>query len=247
MSQPESTGSVAEPPSTAPAAPRLGVVHLLLWTFCSALYLAVLRAIYAMQGDVGTLVMVQQTYGLLHAIITGAAITGTIALVSARVRGGPPLLWHPGHWLLFVAAITAVATLPLAFSFAVMGGAANAGDTYAMTLGLVFLFPPIAFAIAAQSQDYRARHWHTLFVALALVALSQSAFYFGLALSPGSVGRWMAAVSTIPTWGNVMLATAMLFVSLVELNTGPRRDWLHWTGVTTQMASACAILIWMFV
>jgi hypothetical protein len=32
----------------------------------------------------------------------------------------------------------------------------------------------------------------------------------------------------------------------VEMKTGVRRDWLHWTGVTTHLASSSANMLWMF-
>jgi hypothetical protein len=230
-----------EPALAAAAAPRLSVMHLMLWTLCSAVYFALLRAIYAIQGDasLSSVETIQQTSGLMASIIAGAAITGTIALVSARVRGTPPLLRHPGHWLLLTSAITGVVTIPLVFLLLRTNDA-----NYNLAFGVVLLFPSIAFAFAARSSP--ARHWRALFFAMALVALPQSMFYFGIWLSSGNVGYAMAVLLAIANWGNLMLATAMVFVSIVELKTGPPRDWLHWTGVTAQLASSAPHLIWMF-
>jgi hypothetical protein len=234
-----------EPALAAAAAPRLSVLHLMLWTLCSAVHFSLLRAIYAMQGDVGvgSVETIQQTSGLMHSVIAGAVIAGAIALVSARVRGVSPLLRQPGHWLLFVAAIMALISLPLVYLMLRTSGAVYSAKFF-LAFGVVFLFPPIAFAFAANSS--RTRHWRALFFAMLLVAMSQSSLYFGFWLSSGKSGFWMAVVSAIPTWGNLMLATAMMFVSIVELKTGPPRDWLHWTGVTAQLASSSPHLIWMF-
>jgi hypothetical protein len=41
----------SESPASSVRTPRPGIVHLMLWTLCSASYMAWLRAIYALQGE----------------------------------------------------------------------------------------------------------------------------------------------------------------------------------------------------
>lgn len=246
MSQIEPTESTNESSMGEPSVPRLSIADLLLWTSFSALYLFALQAIYRMQGDPGPYQFVRDTHGVIHGIVTGAAITGVVVLAAARRRRGPPMLVHPGHWLMFVEAITAVAALLGVLLLTLSGGPNNSGSAFPLMLGIIYLFPSLAYGLAAQAQHYTARHWRALLIALSLVALLRAATYFGLALMPQYIGRWMALVWTIPTWGNVLLATAMLFASCVEIYTGPRRDWLHWTGIVTQLTSSAAAAILLF-
>lgn len=83
----------AETQLAAVPMPRLGISHLMLWTLCYAVYLAVIPAAYAMFGF-------QTDPDVLGGIVKGAVFAGVITLISTWVRGKPPLLKQPGQlWL----------------------------------------------------------------------------------------------------------------------------------------------------
>lgn len=225
--------------------PSLCISHLMLWTLCSAIYLALVRAIYSAQGDIGMYGAVQEASGLIHSMIAGAVLTGAIILVTMRVRGGPPMLRHPGHWLLFIAAIMSLLTLALFFLLLFVGELENGGgNSFLLVFGVLFLFPTIAFAFAARRT--RSRWWSILFIALLLLSLSRSLFYLGIGVSFAVGFDWISILSIITTWGGLALAAPLLALSILDFKIGPQRDWLHWNGVATQLASSIANVLWMF-
>lgn len=213
--------SNAESPLAAVPAPRLSIRHLMLWTLCCAVYWALIREVNARSTT-------HMHAGLLSSIVTGAEFAGVITLISMRVRGGPPLLKHPGHWLLLISAIFTLISYPVIHtvsrSIALMTPQ-DPGSWEFVVLRVLFLFPPTAFAFAAARIGDRS--WKVLFVGMFLLGVPGYLYFLGINL-PGSYFR---------PWPKLVLASAMVVVSIVEMKTGPRRDWLHWTGVTTHLAS----------
>jgi hypothetical protein len=49
--------------------------------------------------------------------------------------------------------------------------------------------------------------------------------------------------SSFRTWLKLVLVSAMVVVSFVEMKTGRGRDWLHWTGVMTYFATWSASML----
>jgi len=238
-------GSQAELPFASVETPRLRILHLMLWTLCSAVYLTLIRAIYALQGDMpNRYVAIQHASSVVRGIITGAVLTGAIVLVSTRVRTGPPMLRQPGHWLLFISAILNLIQLPLLILVLLLQDFASSGTFHYLIYGVVFLFPPIAYSVAARHS--RARRWKILFVALAAVSLTYFLYFLSVALSiDGRFGYGVSIFASIPTWGSLLLAAAVLVVSLADWMAGRRYDWLHWTGVTTHVMAASLTMLWM--
>jgi len=238
------TGSQGESPFAAVQTPRLSILHLMLWTLCSAIYLTLIRAIYALQGDMPSgYAAIRDASSVIQGIITGAVFGGTIVLVSTRVRSGPPMLRHPGHWFLFISAILDLIYLPFAISLLLLKDSGLIGTSYFVIYGVIFLFPPIAYVFAAHHN--RARRWKVLFVGLAVVALAQCLDFVGIGLSAVRPGSWFGILSEIRSWGTLLLAGAVLAVSVVDLVAGQRRDWLHWTGVTTHVTASSVTVLWM--
>ena len=91
--------------------PRFQIVHLMLWTLGSATNQAITQGIRSLvhQGD--RLAVIQDLSGVLRGIIFGAVITGAIVLVQTSQKGGFPFCRLPGHWLVVVMTLTAVAHL----------------------------------------------------------------------------------------------------------------------------------------
>ena len=94
-----------ESPFAPVQTPRLSILHLMLWTLCSALCLALMRAIYALQSaGPRSFVAIQDASSVMQGMIAGAVLAGSLVLLRTRFRSGPPMLRQPGHWLLFVSA-----------------------------------------------------------------------------------------------------------------------------------------------
>jgi hypothetical protein len=219
--------SNAESTFAAAPAPRLGIGHLMLWTLCCAVYWALIREVNARSSS-------QIQAGLFSSIMTGAVFAGVITLISMRVRGGPRLLKHPGHWLLLISAIFTLIGTPVVHTVAGSLALMNPFDPDSwevVVLRVLMLFPPIAFAIAAACTS--DRRWRVLFVGMFLLGVPGFLYFLGVNL-PGNYFR---------PWPKLVLVSAMVVVSLVEMKTGHRRDWLHWTGVMTYFATWSASIL----
>ena len=187
--------------------PRLSILHLMLWTLCSAVYLVLIRAIYSLQGDMPSgYATIQDASSVLQGIITGAVFTGAIVLVSTRVRNGPPMLRHPGHWFLVISALVHLVYVPvLLVSMLLMG------RSLLWIYGLVFVIPLIAYSVAARrDRTYRCK---VLFVALAVMALAQGIHLGAIGFVAGRIGSWFVVLSAIISWGSLLLAGAVVAVS----------------------------------
>ncbi len=226
-------GNSTEPStkSTTSAVPslRLNIQHLMLWTLCCSVYWWLSRAVNAMSTT-------HFESGLFSGIVTGAVFTGVITLVSMRLRGGPRLLNHPGHWLLVISAINTLINMLVIHSIAGSIAVMNPFDINSwefVVLRVVQLFPPIAFAFAAAR--IRDRGWKIVFGAMVLKDAPALLYFLGMEL-PGSYFR---------PWPSLVLASAMVVISSVEIKIGPRRDWLHWTGVMTYFAIWTNQVLWV--
>ena len=94
LPQIEITSTPAIDRQRSPAAPPLGVVHLLLWMACCALYLGIMRRQFDVEPGALGLVMLA-AFGLS----TSLAWTGLAIFATRRLRGARwPI--EPGEWLL---------------------------------------------------------------------------------------------------------------------------------------------------
>ncbi|WP_146535382.1 hypothetical protein [Rubripirellula reticaptiva] len=218
---PTLSDSSAELSLAAVPAPRLSIRHLMLWTFCCAVYWALIREVNARSST-------QLHVGLFGSIMTGADCTGVITLISMRVRGRPPLLKHPGHWLLSIGVISTLTVTSVMHTISSSIALMNPLDTDSwefVVLRVVLLIPSVTLAFACTR--IRDRSWKLLFMAMVLVEVPGFLYFFGIDL-PTSYYR---------PWLKLVLAFAMVGLSIVEIKNGPRRDWLHWTGITAYLVS----------
>lgn len=237
MSEEETSPDSQTEPVIQMRAPRLSILHLMLWTLCSAVYLALVRVIYALQdGLPDGYATIQQSWSVIHCIVAGAVFTGAIALVSTRVRCGPPLLREPGQWLLFISAMMALIRMPLLVAMILLQDETDTANRIISVYGFVFLMPTIAFFYAARRD--RDRSWKLLFYALVIVSFSQVLMYLAIGSQMGFFSGWFQIVNAIVYYGKMLLSGAIVVVSIVELKNGRQRDWLHWTGVISHVAES---------
>jgi len=175
-------------------------------------------------------------------------LTGAIVLVHARVRGCSPLLRHPGHWLLLVSAIAPIGPAHLHSRNTTTAGQLifesigllYPGPAAFVVFALILLSAAVAYAIAVRrSEMWR---WKLLFAGLSVIEVSASLFYFILVIF--GMGRWFWIHQSVASCGHDILLGWLAFASLLDLSHRQRRDWLHWTGVATYVASAVRPLVW---
>lgn len=241
------------PPINLPLEPsgpaqRLGIMHLMLWTLCSAVYLTAMRGIHTLMSDMeGVYATHQEASSLAQGIVSGAVLAGALSMTLARVRRGPPLLCQPGHWLLLVAAIFTLIIMATMIVLLTLDQQIFSSHWYFFVLGAEFLIPPLGYAIAAKCEQ--TLRWRILFAILATLTLTQSLFYIGIGLSGGvihpMISSWFGIATSLWMLGTPILALMILLVSIVERIGRQRRDWLHWLGVITFTATASLAIVQM--
>lgn len=207
--------------------PRFGIRHLMLWTLCFSLYWALSGSDLSMSLSPG--------WTLLHYIRTGAVFAGMLTLIEIRIRGGPPLLKQPGHWLLLIGTLFILVGEPIvryaAESIALSNSIKERRWEYQL-INAVYLVQPIVLAFAVIRVP--ERNWKLLFAAMVMVD-APSFFYVAGIDTPGSPYLRQGI--------KLAVLAAMVVVSIVEMKRGLRRDWLHWTGVLAQIVSLSSYLI----
>ncbi|MHB9047413.1 MAG: hypothetical protein ACYC35_15855 [Pirellulales bacterium] len=242
----------------APPAPRLGIAHLLLWVLGTCLVLSATNVIQQQGQFPGNHsgILLELAAGLAY----GAAMAGLFIGVRRWWRHGLAVA-HPGHMLLYLAAIAMILDLGLSLSLSALAARddprwAYRYLEYRQTIGhgagAIILMAVIAF-------NRHGALWRIPLAVLLLLALSESLWNL-LALT----GDTASAVSFLnqigPFWwrlfdGRFVYVTAAGALALGATAavdpwiSGKRRDWMHWTGVGVWLAMATpplaiAILKW---
>lgn len=213
------------PPRTGPWAtrtsPSLSIAHLLLWTGCCALFVALTRNLTARQpGSLGGILL------MLLALGNGTAATGLSITLTRSFRGAP---WpvEPGQWLL--AALGAVAIVEM-----LVEGASGTWVQHPQRI--VEAVAACAFAIPLFSKRL-ASSWKWLFAAISVLHA------FPLLVAVSDAPHVLAQTLVYLTSSRLAAATAIGAVALaVSERTYPaatadraaiKRCWLHWAGLMT--------------
>ncbi len=153
----------------------------MLWTLCSAGYLALFRA-RGMPNETATL---HRTSGVVFGVIMGAVLAGAIVLGYNRFRLGPPMLRHPGHWLLVVTAILWWTGGAISFLFIMLGS--NGWFNWPIVVfAVVYSFSAVAYLFAARCLV--VPRWKLLFFAMAGVTQSTAFSISALVLVSNGYG-----------------------------------------------------------
>jgi hypothetical protein len=212
----------AECPSAAgtkrscPTPPRLGTVHLLIWTACCAAFLGAARSLAQRPaGVMGAAFLVVVAMG------AGLAWAGLVITLSRAARGR---LWpiEPGQWLLATLGVLEAAEL-----FALLGATYGMRNQQAVVLAV----SACAFVWPTLSRRLEPR-WKWLFAAACVLF----ALPLLVSLLAAQVDLPPAALRTVGqlTPRRLTAALAVAAVVLAALEPGRRgRGWLHWVGVGT--------------
>jgi len=111
-----------------------------------------------------------------------------------------------------------------------------------LIIGLTQLIPLVAWAMAARRSEML--RWKLFFLGITASSALRILFYVQIGLSISYV-LWYALLSSVGSCGQLLLSGWVVVVSVLDLVHHQRRDWLHWTGVATYVASAAAMLVWM--
>lgn len=213
--------NVAEGTRTRPS-----IAHLMLWTACSALYLAIHGAFFSGSH----LMAFGPALKMVWSISVGATLAGAILLVWERVHRGGPVMRQPGHWFLVLQAVL------VCLSFSVLVGArlfslTVESATHSGILaawGACSLVMAIGYAVGCLRNP--SLRWRLVFASVMLAYFFQLLGYLLLMLPPSNFLSVIWSVDVLIGRGAVLI---VLGVAIGERIKGIRRDWLHWVGVTT--------------
>ena len=225
--------------------PRLGIIHIMLWTLGSAMILAIYRALAefgSMPVEARAMWYVMQTG---YSVVYGAALASVILFGYRRVTKGAPFPVLPGHWLLLIQGV--VFTIGFAGHMAMWVAQQWVDNFIPAMYGLAqWLANGVAvlLLVAAILRLDDFSYWRRYFWAsLVLHAIRATAGMMGTTwrtwLVAFSLQRWLYGL------GAIVLAIWLLVVVVRDWRRGARRDWLHWTGVVVTLSGPVLFAVQM--
>ncbi len=228
-----------EPPPATPddtsadvSCPRIGILHLLVWTACVALYLAILRFLWQRAGAVlPDLGLCWAALTVLDSVCWGTALGGLVLWIARRWRG-LAFPQHPGEYMLVVLGLDVA--WRFVDAFAVLGIGPTSWTVHARLIvtlacySLIYVWPALSVG---------RLHWRIFFLTLLAKRLADALMRQGL------MYLWLARVWDIVTFVNnapILLIPALLAVIFSkDRRDGNRHPWTHWVGV--------ALVLWLVV
>jgi len=214
----------AEPPgdSPAPEQPRLGVMHLLIWSACVALDLGINQLfIKQVARFITTPLLALST---LYSLASGAALGGILLLASRRLRG-LAFPRHPGECVLVALGFGAAATLIMDIEACLQAVHITEPDPVRFMMEVLISTSGIILGISYLVRVIRVEpRWWRLFFAAAGVVAAVSLF----------LPRTMYESRVFLLW--FLLPQVFLFAALVaDWRHGRRYPWTHWLGVAVNV------------
>lgn len=154
---------------------------------------------------------------------TAAGLTGALELYRSRSTRGV-LVQHPGHCLILVSVATELLNLVGGWLLLI-----NASGT----AWLMSAFSMFVIAIFVYSAFRSNDHWRWIFAVYALVSLIPC------------LSRYRT-FSTMLYHLTRLLDVSVVVVSVSELATKIKRDWVHWLGIVTYALGA-ALPLWLWI
>ena len=239
-------GLPAKPEGESPFAPspqpRLGIIHIMLWTLGSAIILAMYRALADLSNMPEQARVQWYVLQVGYSTVYGAALAGVILFAYRRLTKGAAFPVLPGHWLLLTQGIV----------FTVGFGA------YVVTWVLrnwLDVYSPMIYAIG----QWLAHNVAVVVVLVAIIRLKDFGYwrvYFWASLVHQAIRATAsllgAPVGGIFFWslqrwiygiGATVLVVWLLVVVAHDRRRGVRRDWLHWTGVAVTFGGPVLFVI----
>ena len=239
-------------------APRLGIVHFLIWMAVTAvllkLKLAYLATLPSSIPERWNLVLRVQI--LASEPLCAAGFVGLGVLALARRHGAAGRL-QPGHWIMLVTATISLVWYAWWCMSFLASNQAGVSPSYGefLAMWLPYVTTPLFGAVIYSIATFRATgglcwKWslrmlavsQTVLFTASLLTLVQAVFLTGLFRGYGIAYCWLFSE----------VEGAIVFVAAaVDLARRARRDWLHWLGIVlveggAVLGIAMQICTWLF-
>lgn len=222
-------------------APRLRIHHLMLWSLCAAPLLTVFKTYQNTQGFDSEYQTLLESFYIVQGTLGGALLAGTLVMIHAKLRKQLPLFRQPGHWFLFVHALTLVV-------WTIVGSLAeqqfsNTSLNMLLYAG-VYIIPAGVYLFAARSST--VLRWRIIFAGRFLINLVHCMHFTSIALAWDTFAllRWYSIVELILSILILILDVWLVAAIVIDKRLGLRRDWLHWIGVVGILTQAVLNLVW---
>ena len=226
---PFQTPSPGSPSRPEPEQPRLGIMHLLVWTACVAVYFSVVRALvppdWAPRLEPSLILAVGAEIG------RATALGGLLIWVARRYRR-LPFPEQPGETFLVLLGIDAariVLSLPIGY-----GVELGAIPWWAQALfsSLAVLLICVLYLIAAvRTKTLRWRvYFITVLAASAIVVLLPLSLMLAESLLGPTFTAGRRLIPFLPDLPRLLPGAVLLFVAVKDARQGLRYRWTHWLG-----------------
>lgn len=234
------------------SSPRLGMGHLLLWTFCCGVTVSLASGLENWQS-------LEQSTRLalrIYYMVVGIAYGATLAALFVFVRRGyarTAILTHPGHHLLLLGVAVMIidfgVTAWMRFDSNGEVNLSNQVGEKAYCLHHVMLHGGAGLAIFLMLiTGMGAPGWRTVLVAPLLFCITSVAWHAAYLVdwTPAYVGvnHWWWSVPTYSAlvgWG--LTVVALTLTAYFDARKRGGRDWMHWTGLGLWVALAVLQLV----
>jgi hypothetical protein len=241
----------ADRPSPAiPDRGSMGIRHLLVWTACSAAYLAVSRV--AFSWDEADFPRYFAVFSAAHTPSAGACLAGLLILVSCLYRG-VRFPTYAGETLLVILGVQTLADVPRMIQDVLMQNFGRWIDIplassmlLAGTLGLIAWVWLLVATVRAPSWQ-----WRLLFLILLLSPILRFAEFIAFSGFP-FIAYPSLVIGRVMGCARLLLTGACLgIVMLTDWRRQPRYPWTHWVGILccgweTLLQIAWMITAWIF-
>lgn len=237
-----SSAEAQTPPTPDPyqgGEPRLGIVHLLVWTACVAFLLGIDRFFSSSfaPGDRANRILL--AFGI-QALGAGAGLGGLL-LWGWRRYHGQPFPYYPGEYFVVIAGAVSALYVPLKVSLSFMAASAATGDRLYLMTAMAWTCAPGLVAVIAylvSAIRMKVTRWRVVFLLnLGFVILRR----FGVLLSPfPGLAPWIELYL-------IFLADAIVGIALwLDYRQKSRYPWTHWLGIAIFYWGTVVQLTWMF-
>jgi hypothetical protein len=80
--------------------------------------------------------------------------------------------------------------------------------------------------------------WKIALACLMMASIATCTNFFLVAFSSYGASLLNVVIATVAQWGTAVVALAVVVAATIDYFQATRRDWLHWLGVATYLATA---------
>ena len=242
---PVTVPSKGDSPFDLPRQPPIGIIHVLIWTACTALLMAGHRWFNTSGEMSDEHALFRTVTSVLNSILYGMALGGPILLVYRRLTGGAPFPVQPGHWLLLVEGFGCLIIWSAFVGTRVLERWNDTPDydMFYVAVRVLTIQASLAVVLACVGWRFRGELYWRLYFWIRLP------FYMAVALAwlPPLVSHYtqvpFSLVNGVQSCGVFVWGLWLVAAVIADWAKAKRRDWLHWLGVVVSFGGTVMYLI----